>query len=1169
MLLGSLAQAATLNFNGGAVAGCTYNGPTSTYTCSALLLPVYNDSVAIASGYTVVVNSAVSLAYNQSLQMSGSARLQTSGSNNLDLSQINPSLLNATGSLAAGGNFLLGSGTFGGGVSANGQASVATGGAITGSVTAASLQTGSSVNIGGTVGVSGTIDLGSSTTITGAVSGASISTSSNIVLGNTLSVTGNINLGSGNTISGAVGGSAISTNANVSMGALTVTGAVNLGSSNTINGSVSANNISTNSNVVVTGSVNVAGLADFGSSAHINGGVTAGSVQTNSSAQIGAGITSAGIVDLGSGVTVVGNISGTTITSNSSLTVTGNVNASNSFTLPSGSSVTGNITSPTVKLNAAGSTVKGDIAASSSLEVGSGSTITGNISGGSLTLRSANVTVNGNATFTGDVDIGSQGTINGDLSARDVTTHASGDYISGNAAVNSIYLDHGATVGKTITCTGAGSSNCSCVTKPSSYNYNPTCGAAAPSGPDHFQITHNGTALTCQPQTVTVTACANSTCTAPHYSAATQVTMSPGGQVATISGSGTASVQQFTAGNATLSASAAGVAKASTCVNAAANNASCTMAFSTQGLTVSVPDHLSMASGVNIVVQALQAQGNNPSCVPLLSNVTVPVAFGCSYTDPVNAAATPVQIQNQSGSYTSVACGAATSNVTLQFDGSGSSSTRFQYPEVGKVGLTASYTGTSAPNTGFTATGSTSFTAAPAKIKISVQRVNNTPVMGPGMFANASAPFTVTLSAINASTPATVTTNFGKENTPESFKPTYAIPSTNQYGIVTTGQFGPIINGVSTSVSGSTGQWNYSDVGYITISSTLANSTANYMGNPAAGFNTQGTLAVGRFVPDHFDVALPKLVAAGVTPARDELPSTQVTGVPMKCNLAGGMNNPCAALDPGGNFIYSNEPLYVVVRAYNGAATPALTQNYITGNVCSAPSAQLVQQCVRNFTLSSGGASGGAATAAGSFTTPAPGVIFDKGVGIVTATTLPYFTFTPSPTPTVPSTVYVRASDADLVSSARGAATTEIPLTVATGRMQIANNYGSETSGMPVTVQAQYYSAAGAYVFNAAYASDAQGIGSPNFTYNNCKDGKGVALAQSACPVLTVKNPGSLTFINGKASFLLSAPGVAGSADLTLIPHGWGNDYLPAVPGRATFGVYRSGPVIYTREVHN
>jgi MSHA biogenesis protein MshQ len=927
------------------------------------------------------------------------------------------------------------------------------------------------------------------------------------------------------------------------------------------------------SNLNISGGTLVAGTSfKIGAQAQtIVADVTAASmtIGTGSATKITGTLSATGAINLASHATIVGPISGATIATNSPVSLTGNVTATNSFQLASGSTLSGNLTAPVVTLDPSSVTVTGAIAAATSLSIGSGNTVTGNVSGGALSMASSNVTINGNVTMTGDVSIGSSGTINGDLTARNVTTNSSGDSINGNAAVNSIFLDYGAVVSKTITCTGSGGSGCNCVTKASSYNYAPSCGAAPPSGPDHFQITHNGTALTCQPQTVTVTACANASCTAPHYSAATQVTLSPGGQVATISGSGTASVQQFTAGNATLSASAAGVAKASTCVNAAAGNTSCAMAFSTQGLTVSVPDHLSMASGITLVVQALQAQGNNQSCVPLLKNVTAPVAFGCSYTDPVNAAATPVQIQGQGGGYTSVACGAATSNVNLSFDSNGMASTSFQYPEVGKVGLNASYTGSASPNTGFTATGSTSFTAAPARIKIGVLRVNNLTPLGPGVFANASAPFTVTLSAVN--TAGNVTTNFGKESTPENFKPTSSIPTTNPYGAITSGLFGPIVNGVSTSVSGASGQWAYSDVGYITIASTLTNVTSNYMGNPAAGFNTQGTATVGRFIPDHFDVLLPPKAVAPAAPVWGELPSSQNAGVAMRCAQVGGLNNPCPSpYDVSGSFIYSKQPFYVLVKAYNGAATPALTQNY-----SSAPPSPATAYA-KAITLSAWTAAGGssawpAGTVVNTNTAVTPqttSVTFDKGVGMMTAA-LPNLTFTA--TPTAPSLAYVRAVDADLVTSARAspATSTELPLTVVSGRLQLGNNYGSETSSMPLTVQAQYYSAAaGAYVFNAAYTADAQGIGaSPAISYANCRNGSGAAIA---CPAFTVKNPGTLTFSNGKASFLLAAPNTAVSTDVTLNPASWSNLYLPLpTTARATFGVYRSGPVIYTREVHN
>jgi MSHA biogenesis protein MshQ len=341
------------------------------------------------------------------------------------------------------------------------------------------------------------------------------------------------------------------------------------------------------------------------------------------------------------------------------------------------------------------------------------------------------------------------------------------------------------------------------------------------------------------------------------------------------------------------------------------------------------------------------------------------------------------------------------------------------------------------------------------------------------------------------------------------------------------------------------------------------------MGNPAAGFNTQGTLQVGRFIPDHFDVLLPPKAVAPAAPVWGELPSSQNTGVTMKCAQAGGMNNPCPApYDASGSFIYSKQPFYVLIKAYNGAATPALTQNY-----SSAPPSPATA-FAKAISLSAWTAAGGntawpAGTLVNANTTPpTTPVTFDKGVGMVLAASLPNLAFTS--TPTAPSLVYVRAVDADLVTSARSspATSTEIPLTVVSGRMQLGNNYGSETSSMPMAVQSQYYSAAaGAYVFNAAYTADAQGIGaSPGITFTNCKNGQGAAIA---CPAFTVKSPGSLTFNSGKASFLMAAPNTAVSTDVTLNPANWSNLYLPAVPGRATFGVYRSGPVIYTREVHN
>jgi MSHA biogenesis protein MshQ len=1114
LMLAGAAQAANLGFNGGAVASCTYASASQTYTCSTLALGG-NDSAVIASGYTVVVNNGVSFSSGQGLQMSGSARLQTSGSNALDLSG-SQNLNVSGGSLAAGGNFKLGS---------NAQA-------ITANVTAASVTTGgSSAKITGTVAATGLIDLGSSTTITGAVSGGSIKTNSDVILG-PLTITGAIDLGSSNTINGAVSGASISTNSSVTMGPLSITGTVDLGSSNTINGSISANNIKTNSSLVVSGSVSVSGLADLGSGIKISGSVSAGSVKTNSPAQIGGAITAAGTVDLGSGVTVGGNVSGTTITTNSPVNITGNVSASTSFTLSSGSTVTGNITSPTVKLNASGVTVKGDIAASGSLDIGSGTTVTGNLTGGSLNLRASGVTVNGNVTFTGDVDMGSGDTINGDLSAHNVTTHSSGATINGNAAVNAIYLDWGASVSKTITCTGAapGAPVCSCVTKADS-SYQPTCGAPAPVGAHHILITHGGSALTCQPQTVTLRACADPNCSTT-YTGSTSITLSPGGGAVAFNGNTTATVRQTAATVATLSTSAT-----TTCLDSSTNQSSCAMSFKDNGLEITAPDHVSM-SGAQLTVQALKSAPGGGSCVPLVQNATVPVKFSCGYMNPATARTIPVTIGG-----TDVSCGSGTTDVSLSFNASGLATPSLQYAEAGQVNVSASYTGSGA-NANLAASGSDDFVAAPATFKIEAATTTSA-ALSNGAFARAGDTFTLTVTALNASNQ--VTRNFGKELSPESFSISEKIklPSDGNNAI-TQGQFDAIVDGAGKSKSGSAGQWAFGEAGTITLDAKLANASTYYMGRTVTNFNTKGTLDL-RFVPHHFDTAL---VAGG--PA----------DIPMSCAGLGGYNNPCTS--PSSYFVYSKQGFYLKVSAYKSASV--LSANYRPKSV-AADSASVAKDIYLSAWTSANGATQAPAIKA----TPANAVdandvkfLFAGGVGLVSTAKLPALELTA--TPPVPVTVFLRATDEDGASSLRAGAA-EAPLTVVNGRLQVQNSYGSATSPMPIEVRAQYYSgAAGAYVFNSQFSPVSPAAGAnvaltaANVSYAQCT-------GALSCAALKLKEPSTLSFKNGKAVFLLSAPNASGSANVSLATV---ISYLPAPdPSRATFGIYRSGPVIYTREVHN
>jgi MSHA biogenesis protein MshQ len=1125
LLLAGAASAANVNFNGSnTVPVCPLTG--STYTCAALPLGA-NDTAVISSGYTVVVNSDVALAYAQGLSMSGSAALRATG--NIDLSASNG--LNVSGgALIAGGNFKLGS---------NAQS-------ITANVTAATLTTGgSSTYIGGSVTTSGNINLGSSSTITGAVTSTagSITTNSSVNLG-PLSVAGSINLGSSNTINGAVSGGSITTNSSVTMGALTIANAVNLGSSNTINGSVSATSITTNSSVTINGSItlsktNSSSVADLGSGIKVTGNVTAYAVKTNSPGTINGAIDAATTIDLGSSITVGGLISGATVTTNSPVTLNGGVKASVSLTVGSGSSITGDIVAPVVTLNASNITVKGAVTATTSLDMGSGTAITGTVKTGNLTMRASNAVINGNATVTGDVDMGSGTTINGDLSARNVNTRASNAVVNGNAAVNSIYIDWGNSVTKTITCTGPGAALCSCVTK-ADPNYKPTCGAAPSSGADHIQITHNGQGLTCQGSPVTLRACADANCTST-YNGSTTVTLTPGGGQVTFTGTGNAMVYDQKAETAALSAGAN-----TSCINSASSNSTnqCNMTFSAAGVQLAVPDHVSMSSNVLMNIQALKAGPNNASCVPLAQG-PVQMNFSCGYKNPASGTAALLLGSGDKA----VACNGGTTPVGVTLDSNGVGTLSVKYPDVGLMSVGASYS-TSAVD----AAGSTSFTAAPASFQI-VGKPSPDITINKTAFARASDPFVLKVSAVNAK--GDVTPNFGQETPAQSFtigQVVLKFPSDGEPivpAMLTQGTFARIAGGIGQSNTDSSGLWVFRETGVITLNAALSNSSTYYLNTTATGFKTVGTVDL-RFAPHHFDTVL--------------LPGAQ-----MPCAQLGGYSNPCAKPYDQGNFLYAKQGFNVQLNAYKDATT--LSKNYRLRSAGSTDT----EDVARAITLSAANVADGSANTVLNAVTPS--FLFAKGVGLLNGSALPALDYvasqSPPAVPGAPATIFVRAADSDGATSARSGAI-EAPLTIVSGKMMTANAYGPTTAKVPVEVRAMYYSAAAkTWLFNPLFPTSGTPPNSsvPGASFSVAADGGVFKNCNGInCAAMRLV-PSTVTFANGKAMFMVAPPNASGWADVSLNPTPTNAAmpvYLPVYDtGRLTFGTFRSGPVIYTREVYN
>jgi hypothetical protein len=125
------------------------------------------------------------------------------------------------------------------------------------------------------------------------------------------------------------------------------------------------------------------------------------------------------------------------------------------------------------------------------------------------------------------------------------------------------------------------------------------------------------------------------------------------------------------------------------------------------------------------------------------------------------------------------------------------------------------------------------------------------------------------------------------------------------------------------------------------------------------------------------------------------------------------------------------------------------------------------------------------------------------------------------------------------------------------GRFKIPNAYGSELLPLPIEVQAQYW-ARNAYVSNTEDGCTPVASGSPLISSFTTAQAQGTAISTSVAGV------GTLTSGKGKIALTKPSPKPAGKGAVDVSSQ---LSYLPGT-GRATFGVYKGGPVIYLRELH-
>ena len=484
--------------------------------------------------------------------------------------------------------------------------------------------------------------------------------------------------------------------------------------------------------------------------------------------------------------------------------------------------------------------------------------------------------------------------------------------------------------------------------------------------------------------------------------------------------------------------------------------------------------------------------------------------------------------------------------ITVDFSGSSPSSAKlaFNYNDVGQVQL---YLRDPANN----AVPGLAFVSRPASLALSSIKQGSTPnpatlsPIGP-VFVKAGTPFSMTASALTSG--GLPTPNFGHESLPEKFVllGPVAIDDPSKFPAQAFSELGnlPLFGGgdfAGVTISGgtATGNFTWDEVGIVKMSPALA--SGSYLGTGAV----PGTVStIGRFIPDHFDT--PTTGTMACAPAAMGCPA----GVPWAA--------------------YAGQPFTVTVQARS--ASGALIKNF---NGVFA----------RNTTLSAYDAAGGTVanppvTPSGSSlsVTAVPQAAFSDGhtTGVVGAIVAPAYNL-PNPYNsilphalnwTAPTTIYVRADAQEqngaatvAITSNRGAVSGEGPMRVVSGRLLVANVYGSDRLRSPVPIEAQYWSAAGRWETSS---SDGQILPAASaLSLSQCTPAL-AAFCSSTSSVDT--GPASMVLVNGRATLALKAPGAGsvGHADTTI---NGSPAWLPSTVGRATFGVYKS-KLIYIREMY-
>ena len=646
---------------------------------------------------------------------------------------------------------------------------------------------------------------------------------------------------------------------------------------------------------------------------------------------------------------------------------------------------------------------------------------------------------------------------------------------------------------------------------------------------NHYEVSLPTTSLSCNPSTVTVTACADSS--SPCTNAATTVN----GQTATVSTSGA------TLGAGTLTFNSAGVATTTLSYPSAANGTtasvtlagesapataarqccpngtscavsnSCSTTFNTAGFIVSasangaaatLPAQTAGTASGTYYLRAVQTSTSTKACEAALTGAnTVNWAYECNNPTTCSGSnlmslnggvATTIQRNNNASvaSYTSV---------PMSFDANGNAPFTFTFGDVGQTTLWASKSaGGSLLST--LAGSSNAFVVKPAGFTVtgisqtaSPNLVNPAAASAAGAkFVKAGESFGATVTAVTSGGAATP--NFGRETVPEGVLLTRALvlPSGGAGGTLANATVagGSFSGGVAT-----VSNLSFNEVGIITL--TPSSADGDYLGAGSVTGTTTGN--IGRFVPAQFAVSA----------------STTTHRAALSCSPASAFT-----------YLGENFRLGFTLTAQNSAGTT--TQNYTGSFAKLDPTAATGwnlagRDATTVFTTASGRLSLG--TAAGSWSNGVASAVTITANAARATTPDGPFSASFGIAPVDSDGVAMAAFDLASASGGSNDRTAVGVLALRVGRLRLANAVGSQTRALalPVTVQSWTGTA-----FDTNALDSCTSVPAAAVSFGNLR--RTLTIADTAV------TGSSVALAAGLGRLTLSAPlgGRYGSADVTL-----------------------------------